>query len=84
MTASSTETASFPASAAVDGDISTRWSSAYTDPSWIQVDLGSSQELSRVALRWEAAYARAYQIQTSTNGTTWTHRGDRHRRGRRH
>ncbi|WP_406085228.1 family 20 glycosylhydrolase [Micromonospora zamorensis] len=72
VTASSTETASFPASAAVDGDISTRWSSAYTDPSWIQVDLGSSQELSRVALRWEAAYARAYQIQTSTNGTTWS------------
>ncbi|MEV7331463.1 family 20 glycosylhydrolase [Micromonospora sp. NPDC093244] len=71
-TASSTETAAFPASAAVDGDLSTRWSSAYTDPSWIQVDLGSSQELSRVALRWEAAYARAYQIQTSTNGTTWT------------
>ena len=25
-----------------------------------------------VTLRWESAYARGYQIQTSTNGTSWT------------
>ncbi|MEU7791824.1 family 20 glycosylhydrolase [Micromonospora tulbaghiae] len=72
VTASSTETASFPATAAVDGNLGTRWSSAWTDPTTIQVDLGSSQELSRVVLHWEAAYARSYQIQTSANGTTWT------------
>jgi hexosaminidase len=71
-TASSTETAAFPASAAVDGDPGTRWSSSYTDPSWLSVDLGSRQDVARVVLRWEAAYARAYQVQISDNGTTWT------------
>ena len=39
-TASSTENASFPASAAVDGNTGTRWSSAFSDPQWLEVDLG--------------------------------------------
>ncbi|MFD2762825.1 discoidin domain-containing protein [Micromonospora eburnea] len=71
-TASSTENAAFPASAAVDGDAGTRWSSAAADPQWIQVDLGSSRTICRVDLSWEAAYATAYQIQFSDNGSTWT------------
>lgn len=71
-TASSTENASFPASAAVDGNTGTRWSSAFSDPQWLQVDLGSVQQLSRVTLTWEAAYATAFQIQTSTDAATWT------------
>ncbi|GHJ43169.1 hypothetical protein Cs7R123_05110 [Catellatospora sp. TT07R-123] len=72
VTASSTETPSFPSSAAVDGDGATRWSSAYADPSWIQVDLGSTVSIGRVILRWETAYGRAYQIQTSNDGSAWT------------
>ncbi|MGW2491422.1 discoidin domain-containing protein [Streptomyces sp. NPDC001606] len=71
-TASSTENDSTPASAAVDGDTSTRWSSAASDPQWLQVDLGSHVTVSQVVLNWEAAYARAYKIQTSADGTTWT------------
>jgi F5/8 type C domain len=71
-TASSTENAGTPASAAVDGDTGTRWSSAFSDPQWIQVDLGSSQSICQVVLQWEAAYATAYQIQVSDNGTSWT------------
>ncbi|MGV9706561.1 beta-1,3-glucanase family protein [Streptomyces sp. NPDC003483] len=71
-TASSTENASFPASAAVDGDPGTRWSSAFADPQWVQVDLGSVQQITRVTLNWEAAYAKAFQIQTSTDANTWT------------
>ncbi|WP_330328580.1 family 20 glycosylhydrolase [Streptomyces sp. NBC_00536] len=70
-TASSTETASFPAAAATDGDPATRWSSAYTDPQWLQVDLGSTQAVSRVVLRWEAAYGKAFQIQFSDDGSAW-------------
>ncbi|NJC72247.1 hypothetical protein HC031_21360 [Planosporangium thailandense] len=70
--ASSTENAGTPASAAVDGDPGTRWSSQFSDPQWIQVDLGATATVSRVVLRWEAAYARAYAIQTSTDATTWT------------
>jgi beta-glucosidase len=71
-TASSTENASFPASAAVDGNTGTRWSSAFSDPQWLQVDLGSSQAICQVVLTWETAYATAFQIQTSPDGTTWT------------
>ncbi|WP_420710443.1 discoidin domain-containing protein [Streptomyces sp. NRRL S-474] len=71
-TASSTEKASTPASAAVDGDTGTRWSSAFRDPQWLTVDLGTTATISRVVLRWEAAYARPFQIQTSDDGTAWT------------
>ncbi|MFJ1602748.1 beta-1,3-glucanase family protein [Streptomyces sp. NPDC088253] len=71
-TASSTENASFPAAAAVDGNPGTRWSSGFADPQWLQVDLGSVQQITRVTLTWEAAYAKAYQIQTSTDAATWT------------
>ena len=71
-TASSTQSGSFPASAANDGNGGTRWSSAASDPQWWQVDLGSTQTICQVELRWEAAYARAFQIQVSTNASTWT------------
>ncbi|MFI5972059.1 beta-1,3-glucanase family protein [Streptomyces sp. NPDC051452] len=71
-TASSTENVSFPATAAVDGNPGTRWSSAFADPQWLQVDLGSVQQITRVTLTWEAAYAKSYQIQTSTDGANWT------------
>jgi hypothetical protein len=71
-TASSTENASFPASNAVDGNTSTRWSSAFSDPQWLQVDLGATASISQVVLQWETAYATAFQIQTSPDGTTWT------------
>ena len=71
-TASSTENAGTPASAAVDGNTGTRWSSAFSDPQWLQVDLGSSMPVCAIQLNWETAYAKAYQIQTSPDGTNWT------------
>jgi hypothetical protein len=71
-TASSTQDASLPASNATDGNATTRWGSAYADPQWIQVDLGASYAVNRVVLRWEAAYGTAYQIQISSNGTSWS------------
>jgi hypothetical protein len=71
-TASSTENAGTPASNATDGNTGTRWSSAFSDPQWLRVDLGATHTISKVTLNWEAAYARAFQIQTSNDGTTWT------------
>ena len=71
-TASSTENAGFPAANAVDGNTGTRWSSAFSDPQWLEVDLGSSQAICQVTLNWEAAYGKAFQIQTSANNSTWT------------
>jgi hypothetical protein len=72
-TASSTENAGTPASAAVDGSTGTRWSSGFSDPQWLQVDLGSSQAICQIGLTWEAAYAASFQIQVSGSGTGgWT------------
>ncbi|MCX5208789.1 discoidin domain-containing protein [Kitasatospora sp. NBC_00240] len=71
-TASSTETADFPASNATDGSYGRRWSSQYADPQWLQVDLGATTGIGEVKLTWENAYAKAYQIQTSNDGATWT------------
>ena len=71
-TASSVQSASYPASAAVDGSLTTRWSSASSDPPWLEVDLGASHTINQVVLYWENAYAKAFQIQTSPDGTTWT------------
>src|ERR1035441_6661304 len=71
-TASSLENASFPASAAVGGNLGTRRSSAFSDPQWLEVALGSSQSICQVTLNWETAYATAFQIQTSPDGSTWT------------
>ncbi|MEW9554266.1 discoidin domain-containing protein [Nonomuraea sp. NPDC050783] len=71
-TASSTENAGTPASAAVDGDPGTRWSSAFSDPQWLQVDLGTTASITGVTLRWETAYATAFRVQVSPDAATWT------------
>ena len=57
---------------AVDGDYGTRWASEWVDTAWLQVDLGSVQTFNRVLLGWEAAYAKAYTVQTSNDGNSWT------------
>ena len=61
-----------PASNAFNGDLTTRWSSSYSDRNWIAVDLGDNYDVSEVTLHWEAAYGRAYQIQISDDGESWT------------
>jgi hypothetical protein len=71
-TASSTESAAFPASSAVDGNPGTRWSSAFSDPQWLQVDLGANATITSVVLDWETAYARNFTVRASANGTSWT------------
>ncbi|OEJ97232.1 discoidin domain-containing protein [Streptomyces thermolilacinus] len=71
-TASSQEGDGYAASAAFDGNLtSTRWASQWSDPQWVQVDLGQRSNLSRAVLTWEGAYGRSYQIQASDNGSDW-------------
>ncbi|WP_049576128.1 discoidin domain-containing protein [Nonomuraea sp. SBT364] len=71
-TASSTENGGTAAANAFDGDPRTRWSSAFSDPQWIRVDLGAVKDLCQVDLSWEAAYGRDFTLQASTDGSTWT------------
>ncbi len=70
--ASTIETSGLGANNATDGSTSTRWSSNAFDPQWIYVDLGQNYDISRVVLRWEAAYGKDFQIQVSNDASTWT------------
>src|SRR5262245_8081538 len=71
-TASSVETSAFPASYAIDAAAGTRWSSQYSDPQWIKLDLGATRYVSRVFLSWEWAASADFELQISNNGTSWT------------
>ena len=70
--ASSLGSALSPAGSVVGGDATTRWASTWTDPSWIQIDLGTGATVNRVELDWEAAYASGFQLQVSPDAGTWT------------
>jgi len=70
-TASSLENATLTAASAVDGDENTRWSSAYSDPQYISVDLGKRYDICRVVIHWETAFGQDYQIQLSDDGQNW-------------
>ncbi len=72
VSASSVQGYPWAAAYAVDGNFGTRWSSAWSDPQWLEVDLGGTDTVTKVVLYWERAYASAFQIQLSDNGTTWT------------
>lgn len=68
---SSNESNDLMAEKAVDGDLTTRWSSAFIDNQWIMVDLGQIYTVGSVVLYWEDAYASNYTIQWSQDGETW-------------
>jgi mannan endo-1,4-beta-mannosidase len=72
VTVTSTYNNTNTAAKAVDADGNTRWESAYANNQSIYVDLGRNYNVSRVRLAWEAAYAKDYQLQFSTDGSTWT------------
>ncbi|MEU9089829.1 discoidin domain-containing protein [Streptomyces sp. NPDC048428] len=57
---------------AVDGKFDTRWASDWSDPQWVQVDLGASTTFKHVQLAWDPAFGKAYDIQASEDGQNWT------------
>ena len=73
-TASSTENATFPASAAVDGNTGTRWSSTFSRRR--SGSRSTSAQSATVRLRscstGRPPTRSSFQVQTSANGTTWT------------
>ncbi|UOQ90281.1 discoidin domain-containing protein [Agromyces endophyticus] len=78
-TASSTELddARFVPAHVNDGDASTRWSSKYQDDNWVQLALAEPADVERVVIDWPNACARAFSIQTSVDGVTWTTQAER-------
>lgn len=74
-TSSTIEGAEYKAKYAFDGDMSTRWASndpAAHGPEYLTVDLGADYDLQKIVLKWEAAYANEYAIQTSNDGITFS------------
>ena len=72
VTVSSVENGGLAGTNAVDGNTGTRWSSAFSDPQWIYVDLQATININRVKLNWENSYATSFQIQVSSNAVNWT------------
>ncbi|WP_238012436.1 discoidin domain-containing protein [Dactylosporangium sp. AC04546] len=73
-TASSNENGSLVPAKAVDGDVNTRWSSQFSDPQWLQVDLGTTTDICQVVITWQTSYARAFSLEVSPTGAagSWT------------
>lgn len=69
---SSNENGTTLGSAAVDGSVTTRWSSAFSDPQWIQVDLGDKYSITEVKIVWEAAFGKDFKIELSNDASEWT------------
>lgn len=57
---------------AVDGDLSTRWSTAQIPDGWLKLDLGSVQTIDRAVIHWEIQRGAQYKLLVSTDGETWT------------
>lgn len=72
VTASSELSAYYGAAKAVDGDPVTLWSSTYTDPSWLAVDLGAVRTIRKIRIFWDWSFSKSYTVQVSTDGQTWT------------
>lgn len=70
--ASSVENAGLNANNATDGDLNTRWSSEFSDPQWLTVDLGELRLIGKVVLHWEAAHSVQYTLQVSNDNVNWT------------
>ena len=62
----------YGANKAFDGNFHSRWSSQFSDPQWLYVDLGATYNINSVKIYWERACAKAYQIQVSSNASNWT------------
>lgn len=72
VTASSEENVGTLAVNAVDEDETSRWGSKHNaTPEWLMIDLGKSYKVHTIEILWEAASAKAYQVQLSTDLQNW-------------
>jgi len=56
---------------ALDGKMSTRWSSKAEDPQWVWVDFGRPTMLNELIIYWEVAFGKEYEILASQDGKKW-------------
>ena len=72
VSVSSAESSVTAGANAVNANASTAWTSGPGGPQTLTVNLGSVSTVNQVQLSWGAAYAKAYQIQVSSNDSSWT------------
>lgn len=71
VTVSSIEAAGLEGALAADGDLTTRWSSQFSDPQWLRIDLGAVKNFNEVWIHWETACASEYLLEVSRDGENW-------------
>ncbi|RRD45744.1 family 20 glycosylhydrolase, partial [Tessaracoccus sp. OH4464_COT-324] len=76
VSASGNERPQWPAENAIDGDLSSRWSSNTSDDAWIAVELAEAAHLHHVTFQWETACPARYKLQVSKNGTEYVDASD--------
>lgn len=60
------------ASKAIDGNTGSRWESDHgVDPQYLTVDLGNLYSIKDIAIYWEGASAKEYNVEVSTDGTNF-------------
>ena len=69
--ATSEESEQYKAEYAVDADGNTRWSSKNYDKQNFIVDLWGVHTVASVKIAWETAYASQFQVQISTDNSSW-------------
>ncbi len=72
-TTASTQQSGHDANLATDGSGGTRWAaSSGSDPQWLEVDLGSVQQINDAQIVWQWRNVQYnYVIETSTDGVNW-------------
>ncbi|MFH0839342.1 MAG: discoidin domain-containing protein [Candidatus Omnitrophota bacterium] len=71
VSVSSLENDSYHSDYLIDDKINTRWSSEFSDPQWVLLDLGSPSAISGLTLHWEQAFAQSYEILLSNDARTF-------------
>ena len=69
---SALENAGLSSAMAVDGQLGTRWASAFEDGAWIQFDFGVKTAIGYIKLQWENSYGKEYALRVSDDGQNWT------------
>jgi hypothetical protein len=54
-----------------DGNLQTRWSTAYADDQWLIVDLEGNFKVEKAKIFWETACAKEYDILGSSDKANW-------------
>lgn len=72
VTSSAVENPGMSAANAIDGNLSSRWSSAFVDSAWIRFDFGRRTAVGAMKLLWERSYGKEYALQASDDGQNWT------------